>query len=177
MSPRIVRYGRALVLMLMAERISSKEAERIGLVYKAVTVKAFGDHHSAVELYDKAIQILDRLVNEEGRLELANDLATVYMNKANDLGDDHTAVDLYDEATQLLERLVKKEGRSELLGDLAWVKTLKAALLYNLGEMKKAKKEIQAALPILRAEAKRTGRADLNNILNLAEAVSKRLIK
>lgn len=34
--PRVVGYGRALAMMLMAERISGREAERIGLVYKAV---------------------------------------------------------------------------------------------------------------------------------------------
>jgi 2-(1,2-epoxy-1,2-dihydrophenyl)acetyl-CoA isomerase len=34
--PRVVGYGRALGMMLMADRISGKEAERIGLVYKAV---------------------------------------------------------------------------------------------------------------------------------------------
>lgn len=34
--PRIVGYGRALGMMLMADRITGKEAERIGLVYKAV---------------------------------------------------------------------------------------------------------------------------------------------
>jgi enoyl-CoA hydratase/carnithine racemase len=34
--PRAIGYGRALAMMIMAERISGKEAERIGLVYKAV---------------------------------------------------------------------------------------------------------------------------------------------
>lgn len=34
--PRIVGYGRALAMMLLAEKISGREAERIGLVYKAV---------------------------------------------------------------------------------------------------------------------------------------------
>ncbi len=34
--PRVVGYGRALGMMIMADRISGKEAERIGLVYKAV---------------------------------------------------------------------------------------------------------------------------------------------
>ena len=34
--PRVIGYGRALAMMLLAERISGKEAERIGLVYKAV---------------------------------------------------------------------------------------------------------------------------------------------
>jgi len=34
--PRVVGYGRALAMMLLAERISGREAERIGLVYRAV---------------------------------------------------------------------------------------------------------------------------------------------
>ena len=34
--PRVIGYGRALGMMLMADRISGKEAERMGLVYKAV---------------------------------------------------------------------------------------------------------------------------------------------
>jgi enoyl-CoA hydratase/carnithine racemase len=34
--PRVIGYGRALAMMFMAERMSGKEAERIGLVYKAV---------------------------------------------------------------------------------------------------------------------------------------------
>lgn len=34
--PRLIGYGRALGMMLLAERISGKEAERIGLVYRAV---------------------------------------------------------------------------------------------------------------------------------------------
>jgi len=34
--PRVIGYGRALGMMLMADRISGKEAERIGLIYRAV---------------------------------------------------------------------------------------------------------------------------------------------
>ena len=45
-----------------------------------------GDNRAAVGLYDRAIEILERLVNVEGRRELANDLATLYMNKANAVG-------------------------------------------------------------------------------------------
>jgi len=39
--PRVIGYGRALAMMFMAERISGKEAERIGLVYKAVPESEF----------------------------------------------------------------------------------------------------------------------------------------
>jgi len=40
--PRVAGYGRALAMMLLAERISGKEAERIGLVYRAVPEKELG---------------------------------------------------------------------------------------------------------------------------------------
>ena len=42
---------------------------------KANAVRALGDNHGAVALYDQAIAIRERLVNQEGRRELANDLA------------------------------------------------------------------------------------------------------
>ena len=41
-----------------------------------------GDNRAAVDFYDRAIEIRERLVNVEGRRELADDLATLYMNKA-----------------------------------------------------------------------------------------------
>jgi enoyl-CoA hydratase/carnithine racemase len=37
--PRVVGYGRAISMMLLGERVDGKEAERIGLVYKAVPEK------------------------------------------------------------------------------------------------------------------------------------------
>ena len=53
------------------------------------------DSSGALALYDRAIEILERLVNVEGRRELANDLAGLYMNKAvavEALGDNRAAV-------------------------------------------------------------------------------------
>ena len=38
---------------------------------KANAVRALGDHRAAVELFDQAIAIRERLVNQEGRRELA----------------------------------------------------------------------------------------------------------
>ncbi|MDP2919266.1 MAG: enoyl-CoA hydratase-related protein [Dehalococcoidia bacterium] len=40
--PRVVGYGRAVGMMFLAQRLSGKEAEQIGLVYKAVPEKEFG---------------------------------------------------------------------------------------------------------------------------------------
>jgi len=39
--PRVIGYGRAISMMFLAERLSGKEAERIGLVYKAVSEDEF----------------------------------------------------------------------------------------------------------------------------------------
>jgi hypothetical protein len=52
--------------------------------------------------------VLERLVNQEGRHELANDLATTYMNKATaitDLGDHRGAVALYDQTIAIPDLL------------------------------------------------------------------------
>ena len=49
---------------------------------KANAVYGLGDMRSAATLYDQAIAIRERLINEEGGRELANDLAMAYMNKA-----------------------------------------------------------------------------------------------
>ena len=85
-------------------------------------MSALGDNRAAVGLYDRAIEIRERLVHQEGRRELANDLAMAYMNKANAvsaLGDNRAAVGLYDRAIEIRERLVHQEGRRELANDLA----------------------------------------------------------
>ena len=39
------------------------------------------DSSGALALYDRAIEIRERLVNVEGRRELANDLATLYRTR------------------------------------------------------------------------------------------------
>lgn len=49
---------------------------------KAFIHENTGDTIGALALYDKAIAIRERLVHQEGRRELANDLAMCYLNKA-----------------------------------------------------------------------------------------------
>ena len=63
---------------------------------------------------DRAIALLEHLVEREGRREQANNLAAACMNKANALcalGDLAGAVALYDRVIALLEHLVEREGR------------------------------------------------------------------
>jgi len=76
--PRIIGYGRALALMLMAERISGKEAERIGLVYKAVPeTELSATVEGIVERLSKAATKSISVIKEQmaAQLDLPYDLA------------------------------------------------------------------------------------------------------
>ena len=87
-------------------------------------------------LYDRAIAIRERLVEAEGRRELANVLAMACVNKASTLsalGDNRAAVALYDRAIAIRERLVEAEGRRELANKLAMAYLNKANALGELG--------------------------------------------
>ena len=45
---------------------------------KALVHRTAADQHGALQEYDQAIAIRERLVNQEGRRELANDLAMAF---------------------------------------------------------------------------------------------------
>ena len=75
---------------------------------------------------------------------------------------------MYDRAVAIRERLVQREGRMELQGDLAWVVALRAKALLDLGHYPMARSDAQRAVPMLRAEIARTGRADLQRALDEA---------
>ena len=80
---------------------------------KALAVSALGDNRAAVGLYDRAIEIRERLVHQEGRWELANDLAMAYMNKAiavSALGDHRAALALYDRAIESMSAWCTRKG-------------------------------------------------------------------
>lgn len=79
--PRIVGYGRALAMMLMAERISGKEAERIGLVYKAVPETELSvTVEGIIERLSKAATKSISVIKEQmmAQLDLPYDLAAGY---------------------------------------------------------------------------------------------------
>ncbi len=129
------------------------------------------DSSGALALYDKAIEIRERLINVEGRRELANDLATLYNEKANAvvrLGNNRAAVGLYDRAIEILERLVNAEGRIELAGDLAGSYMNKALSVQKLGDIRTALDLYEGASEILERLVNVKGRGELiNNLASL----------
>ena len=87
---------------------------------KAIALRVVGDLAGAVGLFDRGLEIFERLV-EEGRRELADPLAMSYMNKAGALqalGDLAGAVGFFDRALAIYERLFEQEGRSDAGGRL-----------------------------------------------------------
>ncbi|MDW8027854.1 MAG: tetratricopeptide repeat protein [Armatimonadota bacterium] len=89
---------------------------------------------------DMAREIALKAVNE-GRVELANDLAGAIMNKGvalQSLGRISEAIGCYEEAIAIRRRLVEEEGRVELANDLAKAIMNKGLALKQLGEWQKA---------------------------------------
>jgi serine/threonine protein kinase/lipopolysaccharide biosynthesis regulator YciM len=122
------------------------------------------DFSGALALYDRAIEIFERLVNVEGRRELANGLATLYINKANavvGIGDNRAAVGLYDRAIEIRERLVNVDGRREIANDLAALYMNKANALGNLGDERAAAGLYDRAIGIVERLVNVEGRHEL----------------
>jgi serine/threonine protein kinase/lipopolysaccharide biosynthesis regulator YciM len=166
-------YDRAIEILERLVNVEGRResANQLAVVYekKAIAIENLGDNQAAVGLYDRAIEILERLVNVEGRRESANQLAVVYGKKAfaiGELGDNQAAVGLYDRAIESLERLVNVENRRELAGDLAKVKALRGVALIKSGNTDVGKRDARNAMVVLRAEVKRTNRADLKGTLD-----------
>jgi len=83
-----------------------------------------GDNRAAVGLYDRAIEILDRLVNVEGRGELLGDLAWVKADRGLaliKLGDAKAGKREAREAMAVLGAEVNRTNRADLRGSLDWI--------------------------------------------------------
>ena len=83
-------------------------------------------------------------------------------------GDLAGAGAVYDESVALFRTLVERDGRTELAGELARVRLYVAKTRLQLGDKTTGRKEARDAMPILRREVERTGRADLQQVLNWA---------
>jgi len=147
---------------------------------KATALYNYDDYESAVDLYDKCISIYRRLIDQEGRREIYDDLALALMNKANVLGDmgiTAGAIKHYDECISIRNRLVYQEGRRDLLGDLWWSILGRAHVNNSSGNFSdKDHQQVQGACLCLASEVNRTGRADLKKVLASAKEEFKWLL-
>jgi tetratricopeptide (TPR) repeat protein len=121
--------------------------------------------NEAIKNYDLAINILKPLVEDEGRKELANDLASAYVNKGNalySLGSLNEAIKNYDLAINIRKPLVEDEGRKELANDLAKALECKGNALSQQGELEDAVNFLSQAIAIYE-ENFENGRVELAN--------------
>jgi len=111
------------------------------LVNKGNALSDLGRLDEAIDCYDEAIGICQRLVEIEGRKELENYLASALVNKGvalSDLGRLDEAIVCYDEAIGIYQRLVEIEGQKELENYLAMALMNKGKALEKLGHFGKA---------------------------------------
>lgn len=169
----ILFYDRAIEIYLCqtSEGDRWEPANLLAAAYmnKANALCVLCNHNGALALYDYAIEIRERLVYHEGKRELSNDLANAYQNKAGavlSLGDKRGACVLCCRAIEIRERLVRQDGQRELLGDIGWGKVAHAKILFELGDDDEAFRQAYEAKDILEQEAPRTGRSDLQKMLD-----------
>jgi serine/threonine protein kinase/tetratricopeptide (TPR) repeat protein len=130
---------------------------------KALVHTTSADFPGALQEYDQAIAIRERLVNQDGQHDLANDLATTYMNKAIvllDLGENQGAAVLYDQVIAIRDRLVNQEGQCALAGDLGIAYMNKANLLQTLGDYQSAVMLYNHTMALLEQLVHKDGRGE-----------------
>src|SRR5512135_2992432 len=91
--------------------------------------------------HDEDVTRLTRLVEEEGRADLAYHLAISLSNRGSALCDVHRparALVDYNKAAGILTRLIEQEGRADLVGVLASVLTSRGSAFTDLGHLPEA---------------------------------------
>jgi tetratricopeptide (TPR) repeat protein len=142
----------------------------IACLDKAEMALALDKDEEAAALCDRAIPILDRLVQEEGSPELATYLATTYSRKIQALealGDKLGVRTLYDKVIGLRELLSERYGRIEL----AEAYENKADAISAEGDHPGALTLYDQAVPIWERLVKEEGSYDLIPVLSRSKAI------
>ncbi|KKK80530.1 hypothetical protein LCGC14_2822570, partial [marine sediment metagenome] len=120
------------------------------------------------ELYGHVIRQYERLIAEEGRRELRNDLASAYNNRGNALADQGKLADAvadFDRAIEIYDTLVEQEGRRELRNDLARAYNNRGNALGHQGKLAEAVADYDRAIEIRETLVEKEGRRELRNDL------------
>ena len=122
----------------------------------------------AFEYFDAAVELFTRLVEQEGRSELANDLAMSLNNRGNALKDQGKLVEAmadYNKAVEIHTRLVEQEGRSDLANDLAGSLNNRSNALKDQGKFADAFADCDKAVAIYTRLVEKEDRSELANDL------------
>jgi tetratricopeptide (TPR) repeat protein len=138
---------------------------------KALVHRTTDDIPGALGEYDRAIEILERLVHKEKRWDLASALAGDYMNKAASvslLGNHREAAALIERAIEVFERLVHQEKRWDLANGLAAAYLNKAVAVRALGDHKMAAALGDRGIEIYERLVRKAGQQELAKDLAMA---------
>ena len=94
---------------------------------KANKLMGLGDNRAAIALHDQAIEIRERLVGQEGKRELAGDLALVKANRGVALfclGEMEHGLHEMHSAQSALEAEMALTGKADLQRMLTWLQQL-----------------------------------------------------
>lgn len=119
---------------------SSKIAERLAnlLSNKAVVCDSLDDVEGCINSAEQCIAIYQRLVEQEGRQDLANKLAEELLGKAEYLicsGNLAAALQESDKSIAIMRRLVENEGRREYYNTLAQALHSAGDTLWGMGNL------------------------------------------
>jgi len=148
---------------------------------KAVLCDSLDDIEGSLQAHDNCIAIRRQLMEQDGRLDLANELAAAFMNKAitaRRVGDLKSAIALYDQCIAIRRRLVDQESRSDLEDSLAMALLNKAVVFADMGDLKGAVVLYDQCITIRRRLFEKDGRDDLTDglaiaLMNKANAIQK----
>jgi tetratricopeptide (TPR) repeat protein len=140
---------------------------------KAVVLNNVGRGYEGARLHESAISLLEKLA-AEGTLRIRHTLCKAYVNHGAILAGlslIHEALDLYAKAIELYEQLIAEGHQDTVLADFAWASLNRAVILYQVSDKAAALAELREVVPIIKKEAKRTGRADLSLLLDAVKTV------
>ena len=149
----------------------AKELVTSGYTNMANAACHLGDRLGAIALYNKAIEIQQQSVSENGRWEDASSLALMFTNKAlvtKELHGNNGALSLHEKAIEIRERLVHREGHEEIANELACAYANKANDLMRGGDFLAAMSLCDKAIEIRERLIQQEGRWELAHDLALA---------
>ncbi len=127
-----------------------------------------GRLHDAIADYEKAVEIRETLIEQEGHRQLRNDLAGNYNNRGIALeaqGRLDEAIADYDKAVEIRETLVHEEGCKELRNELAGNYNNRGGALEAQGRLDEAVADYDKAVEIRETLVYQEGRKELRNNL------------
>ncbi len=137
------------------------------------TLLRLGRIEEALSQYTLLVDHATRLVEEEGRTDLAKDLAACLNNRGlarSNLGRLEPAIDDYDKAVEIRTRLVEEEGRTDLANDLAASLNNRGIARRALGRFEPAIDDFDKAVEIYTHLVANEGRSDLVDTLENVRA-------